>query len=138
MIDTLPLNLFGDDEEPDATTPAGDRATATCPWCAAEVASDARTCPACEARIVSVESPARAPHAGICQWCGATIEPDEDTCPACGWDARGGSEIEIPGITTPLSENQIRSLYGGDDPEPDPADTIALAVDLISLILPSD
>ncbi len=42
----------------------------------------------------------------------------------------------MPGLTTPLTEEQIRTLYGGDEPEPDPADTIALAADLISLILP--
>ena len=137
MIDSLPLDLFGDDEPETTPTPTAT-ATATCPWCGTEVAADAETCPACEARITPVEPPTPPPHAGICQWCATVLEPDDDTCSACGWDARGDNEIEMPGITTPLSENQIRSLYGGDDPDNDTGDTIALAADLISLILPGD
>ncbi len=136
MIDTLPLDLFGEDESPAPQRRQMIGPTVACPWCAAEVAPDARTCPACEARIPPAEPPTPAPHAGICQWCGATIEPEDDTCPACGWDARGGNEIEMPGITTPLSENQIRSLYGGDDEDDDTGDAIALAADLIGIILP--
>ncbi|HYI16476.1 MAG TPA: hypothetical protein VEX37_13860, partial [Thermomicrobiales bacterium] len=95
-------------------------------------------CPACEARIPAAEPLAPTIHDGICQWCAATIEPEDDYCQACGWDARGDSEIEMPGITTPLSEEHIRSLYGGDDEDDDDTDnSIGLAVDLISLILPS-
>jgi hypothetical protein len=135
MIDTLPLDLFGEDE-PDTPPKADAPATPTCPWCGTGVAADARICPECDARIAPVEPPAPPPHAGICQWCATRIEPDDDYCPSCGWDARGDNEVEMPGITTPLSEDQIRTLYGGDDPEPSPADTIALAADLISLILP--
>jgi hypothetical protein len=156
MIDRLPLDLFGEDEPEPATTdqttvastPAADpvpeaaadadadpAATVSCPWCAATVPADLRTCPACDATIPVPESPAPAPVDGICQWCGATIAPDVDICPDCGWDARGDSQVELPGLTTPLSEEQIRSLYGGD-PEPEIDDSIALAADIISLILP--
>ena len=137
MIDTLPLDLFGDDE-PEATPQPAALATATCPWCGVEVAADARICPKCEARIAPVEPPAPPPHAGICQWCATPIEPDDDSCPSCGWDARGGNEVEMPGITTPLTEDQIRSLYGGDDSEPDLDDSIALAAEIISLIVPGN
>jgi RNA polymerase subunit RPABC4/transcription elongation factor Spt4 len=159
MIDRLPLDLFGDGEpesapsegteaapaeaastpvaEPTASPAGPTAATVNCPWCAASVPADARICPACEARIPGPEPATPQRHDGICQWCGATIAAEIDTCPDCGWDARGSSEIEMPGLTTPLSEEQIRSLYG-DDPEPDPGDIIALAADIITLIVPRD
>jgi RNA polymerase subunit RPABC4/transcription elongation factor Spt4 len=147
MIDRLPLDLFGNDEPEPASsadvvaTPAPATepgpATVNCPWCATSVPADARTCPACEARIPSPEPATPQRHDGSCQWCGATIAAEIDICPDCGWDARGSSEIEMPGLTTPLSEEQIRSLYGGD-PEPDPGDVIALAADIITLIVPRD
>ena len=153
MIDSLPLDMFGDDEPEDAPAtdapateaPATDAATTdapattNCPWCEAEIAGDATTCPACGARIRPDVPAPPTPLDSICQWCGATIAPEIDTCPACGWDARGENQVEMPGITTPLSETQIRSLYGGDaEAEPDPADAIALVAELIGLILPND
>lgn len=155
MIDRLPLDLFGGDEpEPAAPAEVGvdaistaestpepairQEVTSTCPWCAAVVPADARICPACEARIPVPEPGTLTHHDGICQWCGATISPAVDICPDCGWDARGENEIDMPGLTTPLSEEQIRSLYGGDDPEADVSDSIAFAAEIISLIVPSD
>jgi RNA polymerase subunit RPABC4/transcription elongation factor Spt4 len=138
MIDSLPLDMFGEDDPEDTPEPAMPAAT-TCPWCEAEVAGDATNCPACGARIVRAESPAPEPVDNACQWCGATIPPDAETCPECGWDARGDNDVEMPGLTTPLTESQVRSLYGGDeidDSDQDVAGTIGLAVDLINLILP--
>lgn len=138
MIDSLPLDLFGDDEPEEAAAPVAT-ATASCPWCEAVVAEGATACSECGARLISDVAPATEPDDSICQWCGATIAPDIDACPECGWDARGDSEIELPGITTPLSESEIRALYGDDDDtEPDTGDTIALVADIISLILPGD
>lgn len=144
MINTLPLDLFGADEPEPAPSELDESPASTCPWCSAIVASDTTACPECGARIFHAEpapseEPAEALDEGICQWCGTTIEPDIDVCPECGWDARGDSGIEMPGITTPLSESAIRSLYGGDEePEADLADAIGLAADIINLILPND
>ena len=135
MIDTLPLDLFGEDEPEPPALPAAP-ATATCPWCAAAVAPDVAMCPACDARILPSEPPPLPAHDGICQWCGAAIAPDIDTCPECGWDARGDNDAEMPGITIPLSESEVRALYGDADPEPDTDDAIALVADIISMLLP--
>ena len=138
MIDSLPLDMFGDDE-PESPPAEETTATVACPWCAASVAADAEFCTDCGARIPDATPPPSISPDGICQWCGAPIAPDVDACPECGWDARGDSEIEMPGITTPLTENQIRSVYGGDDPADDlegEADAIALATEVIRLFLP--
>lgn len=137
MIDTLPLDLFGEDE-PEPPAPPTSQQTVACPWCAATASSDATACPECGARLISAEPPAPPYHDGICQWCGATIAPDVDACPECGWDARGESEIEMPGITTPLTENQIRSLYGGGEDEPTPEDALSIASDIVGMILLPD
>ncbi len=135
MIDSLPLDLFGEDEpgdEPVAEAPA----TAVCLWCSAEVAADARICHACGARLVPVEPPEPRPHEGMCQWCSTEIAPGDDACPSCGWDAQGDSEITMPGVTTPLSETQIRSLYGGDEEqEPGADDAVSVVAEVLSLIL---
>jgi ribosomal protein L40E len=144
MIDKLPLDLFGKGEPESEPAEPNEPPAATCPWCSAAVTIDATDCPECGARILRAEpapdaDPAEDLHEGICRWCGATIAPDDDICPECGWDARGDSEIEMPGITTPLSESAIRSLYGGDEePELDPTEAVALAAEVISLILPRD
>jgi RNA polymerase subunit RPABC4/transcription elongation factor Spt4 len=138
MIDSLPLDLFGEDE-PEATPVPSDVAPAaavTCPWCEAVVTPEAVTCPACGARISPSAPPAAPPHDGICQWCGATIAPDIDACPACGWDARGDNEAELPGLTTPLSDSEIRALYGDDAEEENADDTIFLVAEIISTLLP--
>lgn len=142
MIDKLPLDLFGEGE-PEPAPPAPDQSLApTCPWCSAIVTSDATTCPECDASIVHTEPApdderSAAQHEGVCQWCGAAIAPNSDACPACGWDALGDNEAELPGLTTPLSEAEIRSLYGGDEAEPDhEADAILLVAEIISTLLP--
>lgn len=133
MIDSLPLDLFGNDDPDNAVAPTAQRTT-TCPWCAATVTLDASTCPACEARLSASDPPAPEPHNGICQWCGSAITPDTEACPACGWDARGDNEVEMPGITTPLSESQVRTLYGGSDPEPDANDTAAIVAEIVGAL----
>jgi len=136
MIDSLPLDLFGTGEPEDATHPDGP-VSAICPWCAAHVAPDATTCPECDARLLPNEPAKPESHDGICQWCGSTIAPGIDACPTCGWDARGDNEVEIPGITTPLSESQVRSLYGDNDgSEPYTDDAIALVTEIIGVIPP--
>ncbi len=95
------------------------------------------TCPECDARLLPNQPATPEPHDGICQWCGSAITPGIDACSTCGWDARGDNEVEMPGITTPLSESQVRSLYGGND-DPDPHVDIAseIAAVIIGAFLP--
>jgi len=146
MIDKLPIDLFHDDDADTPATidptsvapPSPQSATTTGPWCAATVPTGSQTCPGCEARIPIPEPVTTARHDGICQWCGATIVYDIDACPDCGWDARGDCDVELPGLTTPFSEEQIRTLYGGDDAGPDTGDSIDLAANIIRLIISND
>jgi hypothetical protein len=146
MINRLPLDLFGEVEPAAEQAPESARVAPVvrCGWCGVEVRAGEGLCPACGSNVTpaeaapedaSVEMVAAGPRESVCQWCGAEIGPEDERCPACGWDARPDNEAEIPGLTVPLSETQVRAIYGGD--EEDDADAGMTAIAIISEILRS-
>jgi hypothetical protein len=124
MIERLPLEIFGGDQEPDAETkpssssPELDTGTlveaaesetappvtlARCQWCAAEFDDALGECPHCGAVHLRAD-PAEAQSTTVtCQWCLTEFEAELTTCPVCH------AMAVIPGQYIP----------GEDEPMPD-------------------
>lgn len=118
MIERLPLNVFGEEDESaeQSAAPAGER---PCAWCATPIPEGADRCPACGALVgtspaltvpdaLDVAAAALAPPVPVepvvpvdnaqmvtCQWCVARVPVGTEICPNCQGrlvpiDARAG------------------------------------------------
>src|SRR5262245_17684552 len=65
-----------------------------CPYCQADVADDASSCPACgrgraSTRIAAAAQASPSPNTTPCPHCGAPTAATDRTCPACGKGVAG-------------------------------------------------
>ena len=135
-INTLPLDMFDDDEPgdapeappaaeapvgaaPTADTPAASEDTDTaptgerrwCQWCGVVDDPLAETCPTCGGHL-TVQVPAeQRPVAGEveCQWCDAKVPPDTLVCPKCGSRLADPSQT-FYGLNAPLPGTDLPPL----------------------------
>ena len=144
---TLPGQALAVEPEPAASAPPVVQG-AVCQWCGEPVADTDEVCAACNGRLRPVDEmagalygsePILAPDPNVCQWCSAVVAPEDEFCPACGGVARGDTTLELPGITVPLTEEQLAArvrseMAQGHDDEAETA--IRFAAEVLVRILP--
>jgi RNA polymerase subunit RPABC4/transcription elongation factor Spt4 len=112
MLDELPLELFGDDDERNQEphlrpAPAADEVR--CQFCGYDAPASAERCPKCDTRLRPVGAPAGEASQSQpreCQWCDAPLPEGAPVCPACGSRVSDPS-LQILGLTAPRPSDEL-------------------------------
>lgn len=143
----LPGQALAVDSEPVVVPPQADPDT-VCQWCGKPAAATDEVCSTCHGRLRPIDAMAGeaygaevmlAPDPDTCQWCSAAVAPEDENCPICGGIARGDTSQVLPGITVPLSEEQLAAMFHQEmvnEPD-DVTDTIVrIGIKVVQQLLP--
>ena len=142
MIDSAPLDLFGDEADDDLHLEM--QRMALCQWCGVEHPADGITCPDCGAtllrEVIQADSPLPAAEdvepapATHCPWCDTPVTPDAEQCPTCYATLVGDPDLVLPGVNVPLHESVLWAREMAAREAEDGADPTDTALDLLMLV----